>query len=138
MSLICGEIIKLRKNLIIDGTSGLKLELTSCSYNAYHVTNFCCFEKFLAYTLFLPSLNGVKPQMAELNWWLPPLSIIGVSRTQSNIGLRRNCPIAMARLLLPGVSKYESVCEKSLSFYPKSNFLWHKFVPLENKNFWNK
>ena len=44
----------------------------------------------------------------------------------------------MVRLLLPGVAMYESVCEKSLSFYPKSNFLWHKLVSLENKNFWNK
>ena len=28
---------------------------------------FCCFEKFLAYTLFLPSFIVVKRQMAELD-----------------------------------------------------------------------
>ena len=58
------------KNLIFDGTSGLKsvlkLEMTSYSDNAYEVT-FCCFEKFLAYTLFLPSFIVVRHQMAELN-----------------------------------------------------------------------
>ena len=57
------------ENLIFNGGSGLepvlKLEMMSYSDNAYDVTNFCCFEKFLAYTLFLPSCqtpNGiVKP-----------------------------------------------------------------------------
>ena len=32
------------------------------------VTNFCCFEKLLAYALFLPSFIVVRHQMAELNW----------------------------------------------------------------------
>ena len=35
--------------------------------NAYEVTIFCCFEKFLAYTLFLLSFIVVRHQMAELN-----------------------------------------------------------------------
>ena len=63
---------KLQKNLIFDGTSGLnsvlKLEMTSYSDNAYDVTNFCSFEKFLAYTLFPTSFIVVKHEMAELNW----------------------------------------------------------------------
>ena len=59
---------KLRKNLIFDGMSWLKLEMTSYSDNAYDVTIFFCFEKLLAYTLFLPSLIAVRRQMAELNW----------------------------------------------------------------------
>ena len=66
----------LRKNLIFDGKSGLKLEMTSYSDNAYDVTHFFyCFEKFLAYTLFVPSFIVVRHQMAELNWgegFLPP------------------------------------------------------------------
>ena len=83
---------KLRKNLISDRTSGLKLEMTSSSDNAYDVTIFCCFETLLAYTLFLPSFIVVRPQMAELNRWggglfAPSPSIIGVSRTPSKIGL---------------------------------------------------
>ena len=48
--------------------SGLKLEMTSYSDNTYDVTNFCCFEKFLAYTLFLPRFIVVKYQIAELSW----------------------------------------------------------------------
>ena len=63
---------KFRKNLIFDGTSGLnwvlKLEMRSYSDNAYDVTILCCFEKLLAYTLFLPSCIAVRDQMAELNW----------------------------------------------------------------------
>ena len=58
---------KLWKNLIFDGTSGLKLKMTSYSDNAYDVTNFCCFEKFLAFALFPPSFIVVRHQMAELN-----------------------------------------------------------------------
>ena len=53
---------------------------------------FCCFERFLAYTLFLPSLTVVRHQTAELNWggrevFAPPPSIIGVSQNPSKIGL---------------------------------------------------
>ena len=51
-----------------------KLEMTSYSDNAYDVTNFfCSFEKFFAYTVFLPSFIVVRHQMAELTWgafWL--------------------------------------------------------------------
>ena len=78
------------ENLIFDGTSGLKIEMTSYSDNAYDVTNFFyCFEKFLAYTPFLRSFIVVRHQMAEFNWGLfcPP-SIIGVSRASPKIGLR--------------------------------------------------
>ena len=68
LSLIHWEIKKLQKNLIVVGTTGLKLEMMSYSDNAYDVTNvFCCFEEFLAYTLFLQSFIIVRPQMAELN-----------------------------------------------------------------------
>ena len=52
---------------------------------------FGCFEKFLAYTLFLPSFIVLRHQMVELNWGeglFGPLSIIGVSRTSSKIGLK--------------------------------------------------
>ena len=57
------------RNLIFDGM-GMKSEMTSYSDNAYDITNcFCFFEKFLAYTLFLPSFVVVRCQMAELNWW---------------------------------------------------------------------
>ena len=49
--------------------SVMKLQMTPYSDNAYDVTNsFCCFEKFLAYTLFLPGFIVVRHQMAELNW----------------------------------------------------------------------
>ena len=49
--------------------SRLKLEMTSYLYNADDITNsFCCFEKFLAYALFLPSLIVVRHQMAEIDW----------------------------------------------------------------------
>ena len=42
--------------------------MTSYSDNGYDVTNyFCCFEKFMAYTLFLPGLIVVRRQMAELD-----------------------------------------------------------------------
>ena len=65
--------------------------MTSYSDNAYDVTNFFgCFEKFLAYTVFLPSFIVVRHQMAELTWgaFLPPSqSNIAVSRTLSKIGL---------------------------------------------------
>ena len=50
--------------------------MTSYSDNAYDITDlFCCFEKFLAYTLFLPSFIVVRHQMVELNRgaFLPPL-----------------------------------------------------------------
>ena len=63
---------KVTKNLIFDGTSGKirepKLEMTSYSDNAYDGTIFCCFEKFLAYTGFLPSFVVFRHQMAELTW----------------------------------------------------------------------
>ena len=51
---------------------------------------FGCFEKFLAYTIYLPSFIVVRYQMAELNWEAspPPPSIMGVSRTPSKIGLK--------------------------------------------------
>ena len=76
------------ENLIFDITSSLKLEMTSYSDNAYDVTNFWCFEKFMAYTLFLRSFIVVRPQMATLNWGLfAPQSILGVSRTPSKIQL---------------------------------------------------
>ena len=43
--------------------------MKSYSDNAYDVTNFFgCFEKFLAYTIFLPSFIVVRHQMAELTW----------------------------------------------------------------------
>ena len=65
----------LQKNLIFDGSSGLnsvmKFEMVSYSNNAYDVAIFCrccCFEKFLTYTLFLPSLIVVRNQKVELNW----------------------------------------------------------------------
>ena len=85
LSSIHQEINKLRKNLIFDGTSGLKLEKTSYSDNAYDVTRFLLFWQVLAYTLFLRSFIVVRPQMAKLNWEAfcpPPLpSILEVSRT---------------------------------------------------------
>ena len=64
----------LPKSHIFNGPSGLKLEMTSYSDNAYDVTIFCCFEKFLAYTLLLPRFIAVRHQMAELNWgpFCPP------------------------------------------------------------------
>ena len=66
-SLIGLEIKTLWKNLIFDETSGLnsglKLEMTSSSNNAYDIT-----EKFLAYTLFLKRFIVVRHQMEELNW----------------------------------------------------------------------
>ena len=69
LSLIGGEIKKLWKTSFFDGKSGLKLEMTSLSGNAYDVTNFFFgFEKFLAFTLFLSSFIVVRHQMAELNW----------------------------------------------------------------------
>ena len=39
----------------------------------------CCFEKFLAYTLFLPSFIAVRRQMAELNWgaFCPSIHLFG-------------------------------------------------------------
>ena len=81
---------KLRKSLIFDGTTKLKLEMTSYSDNAYDVTNcFHCFEKFLAFTLFLSSFIVVRRQMAELKlrgFLPPPPSIIGVSQTPSKVG----------------------------------------------------
>ena len=41
---------------------------------------FCCFEKFLDYTLFLPSFIVVRHQMAELNWggFLSPVHYRGI------------------------------------------------------------
>ena len=92
LSLIGREIKKLLENLIFNGTSGLKsvLKLQMTSYSVLMTSLiFCFFEKFLAYTLFLPSFIVVRHQMVELNWgaFLPPLSITGVSRTLSKIGL---------------------------------------------------
>ena len=60
----------MEKNLIFDGTSGLKLE--RCHIKALLMTSpiFFCFEKFLAYALFLLSFIVVRPQMAKLNWGL--------------------------------------------------------------------
>ena len=77
LSLIGRKIKKLQKNLIFDGTnrlnSVLKLEMRSYSDNAYDVTYFfyCCFEKFLTYTLFLPSFIVVRHQMAEFKLGAP-------------------------------------------------------------------
>ena len=48
---------------------------------------FCCFEKFLAYTVFLPSFIVARHQMAELTWGAFPPSNIGVAQTPSKIGL---------------------------------------------------
>ena len=64
--------------------------------NAYEATNSCCFEKFLAYTLFLPNFIVVRHQTAELNLGEGGLfcspSIIRVSRTPSKIGLTLSGP----------------------------------------------
>ena len=54
--------------MIFDGKSGLnsvlKLEMTSYSDNANDITDlFCCFEKFLACTLLLPSFIVVRHHM---------------------------------------------------------------------------
>ena len=47
----------------------LKLEMTSYLDNAYDVTNFAdCFEKFLTYTVLIPSPIVLRHQMAELTW----------------------------------------------------------------------
>ena len=76
--------------------------MTSYSDNAYDITNlFCCFENFLAYTLFLPSFIVVRHQMVELNWGASPLplSIIGVSWTLSKIGLKYICTKTMVTCL---------------------------------------
>ena len=48
---------------------------------------FCCFERFLAYNVFLPSFIVVRHQMAALTWGLSPPSNKGVDRTPSKIGL---------------------------------------------------
>ena len=69
--------------------------MTSYSDNAYDVTIFCCFEQFLAYTVFLLSFIVVRHQMTELNWGgalLRPHPIIGVSRTPFKIGLKAHLP----------------------------------------------
>ena len=60
------------KNLIFDEMSGKirepKLEMTSYSDNAYDVTNFFgCFEKFLVYTVFLPSFIVLRYQNGKVN-----------------------------------------------------------------------
>ena len=52
---------KVTENLIFDGTSGLKLEMTSYSDNAYNVTNFCCFEKFFKFHCCQTLKGRVKP-----------------------------------------------------------------------------
>ena len=111
LSLIGWEIRKLQKNLVFDGTSGLnsvlKLEMTLYSDNAYDITNlFCCFENFLTCTLFLSSFIVVRHQKVELNWGggVAPLSIIGVSRTLSKIGL-----ISSIISLLSGKHKSSSI-----------------------------
>ena len=65
--------------------------MTSYSDNAYYITNlFCCFGKFLAYTLFLPSFHVFRHQMVKLNWGASPspLNTIVISRTLSKIGLK--------------------------------------------------
>ena len=52
-----------------------ELEMMSYLDNAYDVTDFCCFEKFLAYTLFSPSFIVVRHQIAGLTLgegFLPP------------------------------------------------------------------
>ena len=54
------------ENIIFDGTSRLKLEMTSCSGNAYDITNFLLLQKvFGLYSI--PSFIVVRHQMAELN-----------------------------------------------------------------------
>ena len=92
LTVICRELKMLWRNLIFDGM-GMKSEMTSYSDNAYDITNcFCCFEKFLAYTLFLPSFVVVRCQIAQLNWrgvaplpthymGIPTLSKIGLTRS---------------------------------------------------------
>ena len=94
LSLIGWKIKKLRKNLIFDGTSG-KLESRNwkwCHIGTMFMTSliFCCFEKFLAYTVYLPSFIVVRHQLAELTWegfFAPPPSI-GVSWIPFKIGLK--------------------------------------------------
>ena len=54
---------------------------------------FGCVEKFLTYTVFLPSFIVVRHQMAELTWgaFLPLTpSNIGCARTPSKIGLKND------------------------------------------------
>ena len=44
-------------------------EITPNSNNGYDITiSFCCFEKFLANTLFLPSFITVRLQRRQLDW----------------------------------------------------------------------
>ena len=59
--------------------------MKSYSDSAYDVTNYWLFEKFLAYTLFLPSFIVVGPQITELNWGVAPVHY-RVSQTLSKIG----------------------------------------------------
>ena len=89
LSLTGEEIKKLRKNLIFNGTSGLKsvlkLQMTSYSDNAYDVTNFFVF--FLVLSLYSIPTEFHCCQTPNGRVKLPTLSIIGVSRTLSKIGL---------------------------------------------------
>ena len=83
------------ENLIFDGTSGLKLEMTSYPDNAYDVTNLFLVLKSswpILYSYKVSLLSDTKWQSKAggggLTFCSSP-SIIGVSRTPSKIGL--NC-----------------------------------------------
>ena len=104
LSLIREEINKLRKNLIFDRKSDLKLEMKSYSDNAYDVTNFLLFWQVLAYTLFLRSFIVVRPQMAKLNWGLfaPPHPFQRYPGPPSKIGL-----IAVLVFLVDSLTLFE-------------------------------
>ena len=97
-------VLMLQKNLIFDGTSGLKLEMTSYSDNAYDVANFFYFEKFLAHTLFLPSFNVVRPQMAELTrggaFLLTPVHYKGIPDSVQN-RIKQACTRYIIKLCRP-------------------------------------
>ena len=102
----------------------LKLEMVSYSDNAYDVTNFCCccFEQFLAYTLFLPSFIVVRHQKVELNWggglFCPPVHYRGIpDPVQNRIkhwNIKTCCPISML----------ENSCNISTWFWLREAHSW--------------
>ena len=74
-----------------DVTNGLRSQMASHIQTMFMTSLFFCFEEFLAYTLFLPSLIVVTHQMAELHWGFSPSPyIIGVFLTPSKMELNYN------------------------------------------------
>ena len=95
LSVIVSEIKKLQKSRTFDGTSGLKLEMTSYLDNAYNATNFVVLKSswpiLCSYQVLL---------LSDTKWQI--LGLISISREKRPILVKKTYVDTMSALMSSG------------------------------------